>query len=870
VSPVIPELLAPAGNRDAFFAALAAGADAVYLGTADFNARRGADNFRLEDLRGLCDLAHLAGRRVYLTLNTAVRDEEFHDALETARQAWMAGVDAAIVHDLGLVSALARVLPALRLHASTQLNTHSAEGVLALAALGVKRVTLARELSLQDVMALSMVGVETEAFAHGALCFCYSGQCLMSSMIGRRSANRGLCAQPCRLPWKLIDTSTGRAVKAPGDHLLSAADLCSLPVLPELVKSGVSSIKIEGRMKSASYVHTVVKTYRAALDALWVPDGVHTGTSCQVDGKGAGEAPGISGLNEVYSRGFTTAYLEGERGNAMMSYARPNNRGSAVGRVGALHGKFVGIDLSVPLNTGDVLEVWTTKGNCTIPVERLYASVADARDDKELEHFDAPGRAYLLAKGAVGLGDRVFRVRNANAEKALQEVGEKALFAGNCGLVPVQLEVTARLGEPLKVVARLEEDAPCQQGSGEGLTRHDAAARMKGTGVGPIVEKARTKALDAPEVAEHASRLGGTPFFARGCSVDLDENVGMGYSALHAARARALDDLSDSLLEPWHRRRLASCPSSDSPTPAARGRVGLAVLVRNLACAKAAMRGAGSAHAVTLYQHALSLDAADEEGCPAHADGRILTRVRSAQGKDTRLWLPAVMHQDDLADLRAGMADEAGTEAGTEGAAEGVAVANSLAGISLAQQLDWHCEAGPSLPVYNFEALALLSRLGVSRAWLGPELSFADIERLAPSSPLALGICVSGFTELMVSEHCVLMAQGACNRRCAECSRRRAPRLLEDRKGYRFSVRTDGAGRSHIYNAVALDLLSEIPRLASLGITRFLVDATQLTTAQTEEEVRRAARAVNLAVRGAGALPKREGLTTGHLYRGML
>jgi putative protease len=267
----LPELLAPAGDKEALLAALASGADAVYFGVERFNARRNAANFTLEGLSETCDLVHLAGARAYLTLNTIILPNELDEAVELARQAWYRGIDALIVQDLGLMSTLARVLPQLELHTSTQMNIHNSEGIRLLAGLGAKRITLARELALDELVALAAVagelGVELEVFAHGALCICYSGQCLMSSMVGTRSANRGLCAQPCRLPYKLIDTSTGKTVNVEGDFPLSPADLNTIDLLDELVASGVASLKIEGRMKDSAYVATATATYRAALDA---------------------------------------------------------------------------------------------------------------------------------------------------------------------------------------------------------------------------------------------------------------------------------------------------------------------------------------------------------------------------------------------------------------------------------------------------------------------------------------------------------------------------------------------------------------------------------------------------------------------------
>ena len=247
------ELLAPAGNAAALRAAVRAGADAVYVGLESFNARRGADNFTVGDLKEATAYAHLRGVRVYVALNTAVLPGEADEALECARQAYRAGADAFIVQDVGVAGELARALPEARLHVSTQMNVHNAAGVRAAARLGARRVTLARELSLPEVAALVRAaekeGLEVETFAHGALCVCYSGQCFMSSLIGGRSANRGLCAQACRLPYELRNRALHKALPSPGDHLLSLQDLCAIDLVPALVGAGVASLKIEGRMK---------------------------------------------------------------------------------------------------------------------------------------------------------------------------------------------------------------------------------------------------------------------------------------------------------------------------------------------------------------------------------------------------------------------------------------------------------------------------------------------------------------------------------------------------------------------------------------------------------------------------------------------
>lgn len=352
------ELLCPAGSVSAAHAAVTGGADAIYLGLSDFNARRGASNFSLDDLRDVIRYAHLRGVKVYLTLNIAVFENEMAHAIKLAKDAARAGVDAFIVQDIGVCRQLTRDVlsefPNVELHISTQMNIHSAKGLEFAARLGATRVTLARELSIGEIAALcakaNELGIEIEVFAHGALCVCYSGQCLMSSMIGGRSANRGTCAQACRLEYELEGADSPRNNTPKNSNaeskkfLLSPKDLCSIDVLRELVESDVTSLKIEGRMKSPEYVYAVASQYRVALDCL--------ATDAQFDAAQAKKK-----LAQAFSRGFTTAYLTGDRDNAIMGYTRPNNRGVRVGRVRSVSRGGAKIDTTQKLAVGDILEI---------------------------------------------------------------------------------------------------------------------------------------------------------------------------------------------------------------------------------------------------------------------------------------------------------------------------------------------------------------------------------------------------------------------------------------------------------------------------------------------------------------------------------
>ena len=296
------ELLSPAGSPEGVIAAVQNGADAVYMGLGDFNARRGAKNFTNEEFEKAVSYCRIRGCKVYVVLNTLVSDREIPEALEAARLASRCGVDGVIIQDLGLVSVLKRALPDLPLHASTQMSVHNLEGAKAAAAMGLSRVVLARELSLEEIKYISQNSpIETEIFVHGALCFCYSGQCYMSSLIGRRSGNRGMCAQPCRMQYTL----GGRM----DDYPMSLKDNCLVDRLKEIEEAGVTCIKIEGRMKRPEYAAIVTGIYSKALKEQRQPT-----------------AEEMNMLQQAFSRqGFTQGYFDGDKKNMFGIRGEPEN-----------------------------------------------------------------------------------------------------------------------------------------------------------------------------------------------------------------------------------------------------------------------------------------------------------------------------------------------------------------------------------------------------------------------------------------------------------------------------------------------------------------------------------------------------------------
>lgn len=813
------ELLAPAGNMECLHAAVKAGADAVYLGAGHFNARRGADNFSLENLAEACDYAHLRGVKIYLTLNTVVLPSELPDALELARQAYRCGVDAFIVQDIGISIELSRIMPDVEFHVSTQMNIHDEDGLRAAAALGATRVTLARELSLAEIARLhelaEELGVELESFAHGALCVCYSGQCFMSSLVGGRSANRGRCAQACRLPYELHNRALRKTLDAPGEHLLSPKDLCTANLIPELLHAGVASLKIEGRMKSPEYVQAVVGVYRAVIDRVEAAidrDGIDSVVASDAPELRASEEE-MNVLSEAFSRGFTTAYLKGKRGNEIMSYGRPNNRGVFVGRVAKVREGLVFIDPETELHVGDLIEFWTNRGH-------FVHIIGEFKTDRA-------GRVFFPVERAVGKGDRVFRVRNA-----------EAAFVDDDKLpsVAVCARAELRIGQPAL------------------LTFTVAAGDASVTVEGPEVEAARTKAITEEEVREHIDRMGTTPFYLSSLEIDLDEGVGMGFSMLHKLRARAAEELQETILAHYHARKLERTPSRAFAPVVRKGWCKVAALATNPACARAAKR----AGADLIY-----VPAANYRRGEAVIAGQLSdTAEQAGYPKQCIPVLPTVSQMFDEEKRN-------GFDIWKRVKADKPVMVENLGQLLHATEMGAAPEVGPHIPVTNKLDLQAMADLGAQRVWLSPELSLVQIEELGDMAPMPLGLTIMGQTELMVTEHCLLMSQGPCNQKCAECARRKSPHYLKDRKGYEMPVITDCTGRSHLYNAVQMDVAHLMPEIIGAGVSTVLVDTTLMNVKETTEKVARAVRARDIAQKDGNKVAKAEGATSGHLFRGV-
>lgn len=812
-----PELLAPAGGPEPFYAALAAGADAIYCGMGAFNARRKADNFTDEKFEAACRSAHLAGSRVYVTVNIVIKDEEMSEALSLVDRCWKLGADAFIIQDWGLFFEIRRLMPEVETHISTQANIHDARGTAWCKEAGADRVTLSRELSIDEIAIIhDAVDIELEVFSHGAICFCYSGVCLLSSFTSRgRSANRGMCAQPCRLPYELID-ETGRSWSKPGrERALCPRDTCTADMLPRLLDAGAHALKLEGRMKAPDYVHSIVSTYRAQLDDI-------------LAGREISDEPAQARyrqLKRCFNRDFTSEYQEGRSGDEMMSYERSNNRGQIVGEV--LGSKPLGNTKGLKPDDKRRRAAWT-KLRLSEPVGK--GDLLELRHDDEFDQF-----LTAIAPEDARAGDiiecRTARPMPAGAlvrlirSQAALDAAEAALKRPVARKRAVDVRVVARLGQPFAVELTCIDD-PALSGRAAGL----------------IVEAAKTRAVMADDLIEHVGRMGSSPFEAVSFEIELDEGCGMGFSAVHKVRAAACEALERVVLAPYAERVNHLMVQSDPVCPADLNDLGeVCALVTSLNAAAAA-RKAGAARVYMTVDDLLA-EGLSPASCSAEGVIPVLDEVsREADHERLDPWF-------------------------TPGAPAAVGTISELA---LGAEIGSIVELRSCIPAHNVPCMRELAARGAHAAWLSPELTLAEIERIAPQrGEMTLGLMVLGAPRVMTSEHCILQVAGACIHDCVNCRLRVRDFKLKNIDGRMLPVRTGLNGRSHLYDGVQLDATPQIPQLLRAGVTRFLVDGTLMSIDMLSRSVARTNRALEAARSGRTPDKRLPGTSSGCLFQGV-
>ena len=809
----IMELLAPAGTMENFMAALESGADAIYLGGKVFNARAHAANFGIDELREAVRLAHILDVSVYVTVNILIGDTELKDLEQYIKDLDSIGVDAIIVQDLAVAEIAKRVAPNIHLHGSTQMTAATLDAVRFYESLGFTRVVLARELSLKEIQHICKhCKAEIEVFVHGALCVCYSGQCLMSSFIGGRSGNRGACAQPCRLPYELLDSKGESVLPKHEAYLLSPKDLNYSEHMNELVAAGVTSFKVEGRMKKVSYVRQVIGTYREILDEASIHENQR------------------KALASGFNRGFSTAYLEDTVGRQMMTVVAPNHQGKPIGESYTKKGE-VYLSLTEPIEQGSLVKILQSNGSVTYyTVDDEWTCVSDTLYKGRPAEGLAVGQLYLASTP-----------KNTKS-RGLQEFTRKYdmsvyLSIGSNGETNYT-ELTAILDSGLSVTVTNEY-------------------------VPAIANKVPTS---LEKVTEQLGRLGNTLF--RLSYVDIPDGPYMWpASVLNALRRDAVTALETALIthhvESWqalqvtgdvdydfkaqHELSYDTCPM-------------ISARVDEIDGVKAAISGGAqkivfggdrlsrTPYALSVYDEVARLCAQSDVIC-TFATPRVVKDDEVEAYKHT---LEAIVqaHPDSIS-IHVPQALLWLRELGYTGA----------------------IEADTGLNIFNTPTLHFWEQLHISCVNPSQELTLKQITEIAKHSHIPIETMVHGYTEMMISEYCAIasfVGTGSkvnCPMPCVKESY-----SLKDRKGEIFPIRTDPYCRMHIMNSHEMDMRAYVPMLLQKGISILRVDGRHMKPSYVKDIV---SRYVGIATGTMEAPPKKidsqgESITRGHYFRGIL
>lgn len=512
------ELLAPAGSMEALIAAVQNGCDALYLGGSMFGARAFAHNFDEEELIKAVHYAHGYGVKVYVTMNTLIKEKEMEQALTYAKFLYEQNVDALIIQDLGLFDLIHQECPDFELHASTQMHIHNPQGIRCIKEAGAKRVVVPRETSLEDIAQLAKLGVDLEVFVQGALCISYSGQCLMSAKKLSRSGNRGECAQMCRMRYKLIKEEHGKQaiVDADGEYLLSPRDLNTLNHIPDLINAGIASFKIEGRMKRAAYVGLMVNLYRKAIDAYY--------TNTRFDA-----AQADIEMRKIFNRDFTNGYLFHQSGKALMNFHRPNHMGIPIGKVSYGKANRIAILLQDTLAQGDGIRFLGSKEDQGCLVNKLYRKGLLSKEAYKGECVEIEYHGFI-EKGAV-----VVKTSDKHQLERIQATYEKPQRR-----IPIQMQVKLHDGKPFSIFVRDEEGFQCRVESE------------------CLVEKARTTPLDKERLQTQCKKCKDTIFQVEDIHISMDADVTIPIKEINALRRKALEEVYKKRQERTYTKRKGS------------------------------------------------------------------------------------------------------------------------------------------------------------------------------------------------------------------------------------------------------------------------------------------------------------------------
>jgi U32 family peptidase len=784
-----PELLSPAGNWECLRAAVANGADAVYFGLERFNARMRADNFRTEDLPEIMGYLRRYDVRGFVTFNTLIFTDELRDAEQILTHLADAGVDAIIVQDPGLARLAREVTPALELHASTQMTISSPEGLELARELGIARAVLARELSLRELARFPTDEFPIEVFVHGALCVAYSGQCLTSEALGQRSANRGECAQACRLPYQLLVDGLPKDL---GDKrfLLSPQDLAGVEDIPDLIRLGVASFKIEGRLKSPEYVAAVTRVYRDAIDRA----------IASIESENEPDvipADDLYSLEMTFSRGLFSGWLHGVNHQRLVNGRCGKKRGAFIGAVQKIGKDFVELDTEVEVKPGDGV-------------------VFDAGDDTEHEQG---GRIYEVRV-------RQLHFRNGQIDFRRVKVGNRLWKTDDPALNRRLRQTFARDPEPVRIPVDMEV-------SGES----GGPLRLQVASVGHVVQvsselnlsPARTLSLTDATLREQLSRLGETRYALRNLQINVQGDVFIPIGFINRMRRDAIDRLeaaknpAPSLRDEVSGAGSSLCDRSPERPP-----------IFQQSAERALKPGLSNLLGEVLFRHAVppelivlcrnfdQIEVALEEG----------VETIYVDFEDVRLYQQAVAHIADrahafLATPRIQKSGEQGFFRLIENARPYGVLIRNLGAISFFRRKGFRLHGDFSLNVANPLTADFFAERGLDQLTISYDLNIKEVLSLARFRPgERFELTIHQHMPMFHMEHCVFAAflsDGTDYTNCGRpCDRHEVK--LRDRVGSEHLVKADVGCRNTVFNARAQSGAQCAQALLAAGLRRFRVE----------------------------------------------
>ncbi|MCI8411311.1 MAG: U32 family peptidase [Clostridia bacterium] len=762
------DLLSPVGDFECLKAAVQNGSDSVYFGANLFSARAFASNFDISNLQDAIQYAKVRGVKTNLTLNTLIKDDEFNDALLLVKKAYEFGIDAVIVQDLGLAMRLKKSFPDLPIHGSTQMTIHNLNGALELQKLGFKRVVLSRELSTEEIEYICKnTDIEIECFVHGALCVSYSGQCLFSSMIGGRSGNRGKCAQPCRLPYELLENDK----KIDSGYLLSTRDLCGLDYIPFFIKAGVHCLKIEGRMKSPEYVATVTRIYRKYID-LALSDKPY-----EVDDKDRKE------LMQVFNRGMSSSgHLEKEPNNSLVFKDKPNNMGLFLGIVQDYNKNkgYITLKLNETIEIGDTISLQNETGSYTI--SELMENGKNITSTK-IGQIVTVGRM----KGNIKSGDKIYKMSSklltTNAKESYKQENRK---------IDLNCKVTVKKDKPVSIKVTSANDL-------ETYKNLNISYELD-----CIPLEAKNRPLDRDSIIKQISKTSSTPFNFKNISIDLDDNAFLPkLSTLNQLRRNILEEVEDFALS-----NICRNPNIDLNKESEN--IVLSNMRSNVKNNIKLSENHTSKISVLLNNLDISfnynkLENIDNIYIPLKffTSNKYENVLKTISKKfDTYIYMPTVIRVN-YNNLFFAKAKAAVSKYNIKGF-----VISNIGNIhllnNLFEDLDKHFKiiSNYTLNVYNSNTVLELKKLGVSKFTISPELDKKSIIDLCDYNYLQKELIVYGKTPVLNMNYCLLGGTNKCYPSCNTKCTSDNSYYLKDRLNMKFRVIPDNIQTvTTIYNS---------------------------------------------------------------------